>query len=71
MGRRKVLSRKGGRSNREKKTGGPFALDGRRLMGGHNNQTKVGVNIRGGVGEERLLGRNVWGGLVSSYQASN
>ena len=51
--------------------GGPIALDGRRLMGGHNNQPKVGVDVRGDVGEERLLGRNVWGGLVSSYQASN
>jgi hypothetical protein len=25
-----------------------FALDGRRLMGGHNNQPKVGVNSGGG-----------------------
>jgi hypothetical protein len=24
--------------------GGPLALDGRRLMGGHNNQPKVGID---------------------------
>ena len=29
--------------------GGPVALDGRRLMGGHNNQPKVVVNVRGAL----------------------
>ena len=29
-----------------------MALDGRRLMGGHNNQPKVGVDSGRGVGEE-------------------
>ena len=44
--------------------GGPLALDGRRLMGGHNNQPKVVVDGEGGVGEEtRPGGRNVWGTL--------
>ncbi len=43
--------------------GGPLALDGRRLMGGHNNQPKVVVNGEGGVGEETRPGRNVWGSL--------
>jgi hypothetical protein len=43
------------RKNRE--TGVPLALDGRRLMGGHNNQPKVGVNDGRGVGEETLPGR--------------
>ena len=43
--------------------GGPLALDGRRLMGGHNNQPKVVVNGEGGIREERRPGRNVWGSL--------
>jgi hypothetical protein len=43
--------------------GGPLALDGRRLMGGHNNQPKVGINGEGGVREETRPGRNVWGTL--------
>ncbi len=43
--------------------GGPLALDGRRLMGGHNNQPKVVVNSEGGVREETQPGRNVWGAL--------
>ena len=43
--------------------GKPLALDGRRLMGGHNNQPKVVVNGEGGVGEETRPGRNVWGTL--------
>jgi hypothetical protein len=36
--------------------GGPLALDGRRLMGGHNNQPKVVVDGEGGVGEETRPG---------------
>ena len=40
-----------------------LALDGRRLMGGHNNQPKVVVDGEGGVGEEKRPGRNVWGTL--------
>ncbi len=47
--------------NRE--MGGPFALDGRRLMEGHNNQLKVGINDGRGIEEERRPGRNVWGVL--------
>ena len=43
--------------------GGPLALDGRRLMGGHNNQPKVVVDSEGGVGEETRPGPNVWGTL--------
>jgi len=31
------------------------------LMEGHNNQPKVGVDGRKGVGEERRLGWSVWG----------
>ena len=38
-----------------------MALDGRRLMGRHNNQPKVGVNIGRGVGEETQPGWNVCG----------
>jgi hypothetical protein len=55
--------------NRE--TGGPFALDGRRLMEGHNNQPKVGIDDGRGIEEERRQGRNVgWGG-VSLLGAAN
>ena len=43
--------------------GGPLALDGRRLMGGHNSQPKVVINGEGGVREEMRPGRNVWGSL--------
>ena len=42
--------------------GGPFALDGRHLMEGHNNQPKVGINNGRGIEEERRPGWNVWGG---------
>ncbi len=44
----------GGLINRQKnrEMGGPLALDGRRLMGGHNNQPKVVVDGEGVVGEE-------------------
>ncbi len=51
--------------------GGPFALDGRRLMGGHNNQPKVGINVGRGIEEERQPGQNVWGGVVSLLGAAN
>ncbi len=50
-----------GKKNRE--MGGPFALDGRPLMEGHNNQPKVGINYGSGIEEERRPGRNVWGVL--------
>ena len=55
----------GGRINRQKieRMGGPLALDGRRLMGGLNNQPKVVGNGEGGVTEEMRPGRNVWGTL--------
>jgi hypothetical protein len=51
--------------------GGPLALDGRRLMEGHNNQPKVGINGGRGIEEERRPGRNVWGGVVSLLGAAN
>ncbi len=57
------------KKNRE--MGGPFALDGRRLMGGHNNQPKVGINGGSSIEEERRPGRNMWGGVVSSLGAVN
>jgi hypothetical protein len=53
------------------KMGGPLALDGRRLMGEHNNQPKVGIDSGRGIEEERQLGQNVWGGVVSSLGAAN
>ncbi len=55
--------------NRE--MGGPFALDGRCLMEGHNNQPKVGSDGGRGIEEERRPGRNVWGGVVSLLGAAN
>ncbi len=52
------------------KMGGPLALDGRRLMGEHNNQPKVGIDGGRGIEEERRPGRNVWGGVVSLLGAA-
>jgi hypothetical protein len=40
-----------------------LALDGRHLMGGHNNQPKVVVNGERGIREETQPGRNMWGAL--------
>jgi hypothetical protein len=59
--------------NRQKnrEMGGPFALDGRRLMKGHNNQPKVGIDDGRGIEEERRPGRNMWGGVVSLLGAAN
>jgi hypothetical protein len=57
------------KKNRE--MGGPLAIDGRRLMGGHNNQPKVGIGGGRGIEEERRPGRNVWGGVVSLLGAAN
>jgi hypothetical protein len=57
------------KKNRE--MGGPFALDGRRLMEGHNNQPKVSIDDGRGIEEEWRLGRNVWGGVVSLLGATN
>jgi hypothetical protein len=51
--------------------GGPLALDGRHLMGGHNNQPKVGVEGGKGTEEERRPGRNMWGGVVTVLGAAN
>ncbi len=56
-------------NNRE--MGGPFALDGRRLMEGHNNQPKVGINYGRGIEEERRPGQNMGGGVVSLLGAAN
>ncbi len=57
------------KKNRE--MGGPFALDGRRLMGGHNNQPKVSIDIERGIEEERRPGRKVLEGVVSLLEAAN
>jgi hypothetical protein len=53
------------------KMGGPLALDGRRLMVGHNNQPKVGIDSGRGIEEKRQPGRNVWGGVVFLLRAAN
>jgi hypothetical protein len=57
------------KKNRE--MGGPFALDGCRLMEGHHNQPKFGIDDARGIEEESRPGRNVWGGVVSSLDAAN
>ncbi len=51
--------------------GGPLALDGRRLMGGHNNQPKVAINGGRGIEEERRPGQNMWGSVVSLLRAAS
>jgi hypothetical protein len=33
-------------------------------MGGYNNQPIVGFDVRGCIGGEVRLGRNVWGGRL-------
>ncbi len=57
------------KKNRE--MGGPLALDGHCLMGGHNNQPKVGIDGGRGIEEERRPRQNVWGGVVSLLGAVN
>ncbi len=57
------------KKNRE--MGGPFALDSRCLMGGHNNQPKVGMDGGRGIEEERRPRWNMWGGVVSLLGAAN
>ena len=52
------------------KMGGPLALDGCHLMGGHNNQPKVGIDGGRGIEEERRPGWNLWGGVVSLLGAA-
>jgi hypothetical protein len=51
--------------------GGLLALDGCCLMGGYNNQPKVGIDGGRGIEEERQPGRTVWGGVVSSLGEAN
>jgi hypothetical protein len=55
--------------NRE--MGGPLALDGHCLIGGHNNQPKVGIDGGRGIEEKRRPGWNMWGGVVSLLGAAN
>ncbi len=50
---------------------GRLHCGGRFLIGGHNNQIKVGIDVGGDVGEERRPGRNMWEGVVSLNWASN
>ncbi len=51
--------------------GGPFALDGRRLMEGHNNQPKVDIDDGRGIEEERRLGRNMGGGCLFAWSGKS
>ncbi len=41
-----------------------MALGGRRFILLNNNQMADGVEVRGCVGKEARLGRNVWGGRL-------
>jgi hypothetical protein len=41
------------------------------LIGGHNNQPKVGINSERGIEEERQPGQKMWGGVVSLLGAVN
>ena len=50
---------------------GASAVGGHRIMGGHDNQIKVDVDVERGLGEEILPGQRVWGCGVSLYWASN
>ncbi len=51
--------------------GGPFALDGRRLMEGHNNQPKVDIDDGRGIDEERRPGRNMGGGCLFAWSGES
>ncbi len=51
--------------------GGPFALDGRRLMEGHNNQPKVDINDGRGIEEERRPGWNMGGGCLFPWSGKS
>jgi hypothetical protein len=51
--------------------GGPFALDRRRLMEGHNNQPKVSINNGRGIEEERRPGRSVGGGCLFAWSSKS
>jgi hypothetical protein len=59
--------------NDEKKreTGGPLALDGRRLFGRHNNQITVDESGERGDEGEMRPGWSVWDGAVASVRPSN
>ncbi len=41
-----------------------MAIGGRHFISINNNQMADGVDVRGCVGEEARLGRNVWGGQL-------
>ncbi len=41
-----------------------MALGGHRFININNNQMEDGVKVRGCVGEEARLGRNMWGGRL-------
>ena len=55
----------------QRETGGLLALDGRRLVGGHNNQIAVDKSGEGGDGGERRPGWSVWDGAMALVQPSD
>jgi hypothetical protein len=44
--------------------GGALAFGGRRFININNNKMEDGVDVKGCVGEEARLDRNVWGGRL-------
>jgi hypothetical protein len=59
--------RLGGRNERHRKIergGSALALGGRHFKCLNNNQMRDGDDVRGCIGEEARLGRNVWGGRL-------
>jgi len=61
------FARLGGQNERHRKIergGSVLALGGRRFKCLNNNQMGDGDDVRGCVGEEVRLGRNVWGGRL-------
>ena len=53
------------RAIKNREMGGPLALDGRHLKGGHNNQIKVGFDV-GGALERRGGQGGACGGVLST-----
>jgi hypothetical protein len=58
-------------NEKNREMGGPFALDSRLLMEGHNNQPKVDINYGRGIEEERRLGQNMGEEGVSLLGVAN
>ncbi len=58
-------------NEKDREMGGPFALDGCRLMEGHNNQPKVSIDNGRGIEEERQPGRNMGGRCLFAWSGES